>query len=341
MIVNAIFILVVFFSLLELFCSRKNFFIFLIPLVAMVIFVGIRSVGGTDYDVYKLYFESIPDAIYSYGLGYFGLNYVVKLFCDDFNLLIAVSGMSAVLMQGWYFYKNSNKPTLCLMMFYAVSFIWLDMVLIRQSIAAGLLLIAADFFFRRKNLLALIFLTFATMFHEVTVVIAIAGVILYKTNSRHYIKILLVSVVSLWWIKIIVVYLNQTILHNGNIEAYLSEPPFISGSLLIDFLFACFIYFLSTNQRTLIHEKEKKIYQVIMVLGIGILLVSYLLPVMARLSEYIKFFYILMTVSYISRQEKIANKVLLFVALFIYCAVRLNVFLTHFDGGFIYSTYMV
>ncbi|NZA22654.1 EpsG family protein [Citrobacter freundii] len=72
----------------------------------MVIFVGIRSVGGTDYDVYKLYFESIPDAIYSYGLGYFGLNYVVKLFCDDFNLLIAVSGMSAVLMQGWYFYKT-------------------------------------------------------------------------------------------------------------------------------------------------------------------------------------------------------------------------------------------
>ena len=47
-----------------------------------------------------------------------------------------------------------------------------------------------------------------------------------------------------------------------------------------------------------------------------------------------------MTVSYISRQDKITNKVLLFVALFMYCAVRLNVFLTQFDGGFIYSSYM-
>ncbi|MFP2308405.1 EpsG family protein [Citrobacter braakii] len=340
MIVNTIFIVVVFFSVLELFCSKKNLVIFLIPLVTMAIFVGIRSVGGTDYDVYKLYFESIPDAIYSYGLGYFGLNYVVKFFYNDFNLLIAVSGMCAALMQGWYFYKNSNKPTLCLMMFYAVSFIWLDMVLIRQSIAAGLLLIAADFFFRRKNLLALIFLIFATMFHEVTVVIAIAGVVLYKTNSKYYAKILLASVISLWWLKIIVLYLNQNILHNGNIDAYLNEPPFISGSLLIDFLFACFIYLLSAKQRELIHAKENKIYQVIIILGIGILLISYLLPVMARLSEYIKFFYILMTVSYISRQDKITNKVLLFVALFIYCAVRLNVFLTQFDGGFIYSSYM-
>ncbi len=103
MIVNAIFIVVVFFSLLELLCSRKNLVIFLIPLVAMAIFVGIRSVGGTDYDVYKLYFESIPDAIYSYGLGYFGLNYVVKYFFNNFNLLIAVSGIFAVIMQGWFF----------------------------------------------------------------------------------------------------------------------------------------------------------------------------------------------------------------------------------------------
>ncbi|HCW0181682.1 TPA: EpsG family protein [Citrobacter freundii] len=306
----------------------------------MAIFVGIRSVGGTDYDVYKLYFESIPDAIYSYGLGYFGLNYVVKYFFNNFNLLIAVSGIFAVIMQGWFFYKNSNKPTLCLMMFYAVSFIWLDMVLIRQSIAAGLLLIAIDFFFKRKNLLALIFLIFATSFHEVTVVIAIAGVILYKIDTRHYIKILLASVISLWWLKIIVVYLNQSILHNGNIEAYLNEPPFISGSVLIDFLFACFIYFLSAKQRALIHTKENKLYQVIIVLGIGVLIISYLLPVMARLSEYIKFFYILMTVSYISRQDKIFNKLLLFVALLIYCAVRLNIFLTQFDGGFIYSSYM-
>lgn len=340
MIINSIFIMVAFFSLLELFCNKKSLTLFLIPLIAMATLVSVRSIGGTDYDVYKLYFESIPDAIYSYGIGYYSLNYITKYLFNDFNMLIAISGMSAVLMQGWYFYRNSDKPTLCLMMFYAVGFIWLDMVLIRQSIAAGLLLIAADCFFKRKVILAIISIIVATMFHEVAIIIALAGVVLYKIDSKHYVKILLVSIFSLWWLKMVVVYLNQSILHNGNIEAYLNEPSFISGSLLIDFIFTCFIYFLSRSQKGLMHAKEYKIYQIIIFLGIGILIISYLLPVMARLSEYIKFFYILMTVSYISRQDRAVNKMLIFIILFIYCVVRLNLFLTQFDGGFIYRSYI-
>lgn len=340
MIINSIFIIISFLSLLELFSCRKVFILFVIPLILMAILAGIRSVGGTDYDVYQLYFESLPDVIYSYGYGYYILNCLVKYIFNDFNALIAVSSICAVFIQGWYFYRSSSKPTLCLMMFYAVGFIWLDMVLIRQSIAAGFLLIATDYFFRKKILLASVFVICATMFHEVAIIIAISGVIFLSINSKHYLKIIFISIILLWWLKVIIIYLNQAIFHNGNIDAYLNEPSFISGSLLIDFCFALFIYSLSKKQKENIPKNEYKLYQVIIFLGIGIIMASYLLPVMARLTEYIKFFYILMTVAFISRQNKISNKLFMFIVLFIYCAIRLNIFLTQFDGGFVYSSYI-
>lgn len=340
MIFNLFFFMIIPMAMLELMCSKKNIVIFSFSLMIMIALAGARSIGGSDYYVYQTYFDSIPQSIYSYGVGYYYLNLIVKELGGNFNSLVMVCSILSMSMQGIFFYRNAEKPVLCLIIFFALSFLWLDMVLIRQSIAAGLLLLSIDSWLRNNKTIALVLTCLATLFHETAAVMAIMIVVMFYIDTKYYIKTLIICMISLLWLKVFMMLINNAFIHNGNVDAYLNEPSSISGALLLDFSFTLFTYLLLRKYQEIISPKHYKLFQAALFLGVIFIGSSIILPVMARLNDYIKVIYILIFSSYIANVNKIEMKGAYFSIVILYCLFRLNVFITGFDGGFIYQSYL-
>lgn len=331
---NIFFIFLLMFALLDLSIQRKSLLLFILPLLALFFLAGFRGNGGDDFLVYEEYFYAIPEEIYNYGYGYLGLNVIVKYF-GDYSLFILISSFICISLQSIFIYHEAKSPCVILFLFYATSFLWLDFILIRQSIAVGFFIIAIIFYKKSYNGLTFLFFFFACLFHETTLFAALLFYVFSKTKGKTlFLTIVLLGVISPFFFEILTVVNNLTI-RNKNISAYLSYQVLPSTANIVEFLIAALCFAFMRRQIRDDNSREYIAYQSILISSFFVLLLSYSVPTLARFLEFFRIFYLILLVRLLMQLETI-SRYLIFIFIVVYCFLRINSFVNQFDSGFGY-----
>lgn len=328
------FIFLLMFAFLDVSIQRKNLILFTLPFLALLFLAGFRGNGGDDYLVYKDYFSSLPKEIYNYGYGYLGLNVIVRFF-GDYSLFIFISSFVCVLLQSIFIYHEAKSPCVVLFLFYATSFLWLDFILIRQSIAVGFFIIAIIFYKKNHNGLTFLFFFFACLFHETTLFVALLFYVFSKIKGKAlFLTLVLLGVMSPFFFEILTAVNNLTI-KNKNISAYLSYRVLPSAANMVEFSIAVLCFTFMRRQIRDDNSREYIAYQSILMSSFFVLLLSYSVPTLARFIEFFRFFYLILLV-HLLMQLEVISRYLIFILIATYCFLRMNSFIMQFDSGFGY-----
>lgn len=334
LIYNIVFVFLLVLALLDISVRQKSFILFLIPLIALIILTGFRGNGGDDFIVYEKYFESVPVELYNYGYGYFNLNVAVKYF-GEYKFFIFISALVCLCLQAVFIYRETNAPCLALFLFYSTSFLWLDFVLIRQSISTGFFLISILTFYRKRYVLSFIYFVLGFVFHETLLFAAIIFLIFYKLPNKTWIWLFLILILVTPFLSDILIVINDLTIKNKNISNYVSERTLPSLANAFEVLVGLGTLLLSKNKMKIYDKRWFMIYKSVVLCSFFILFVSYSVPPIARFLEYFRFFYFVLLAN-ILMHTNLKNRYIIFFIISVYCLTRLNSFIYQFDSGFDY-----
>lgn len=333
LIYNTIFVFLSFLALLDL-SHKKNLLFFLFPCFILLLLTAIRGNGGDDFYVYEKYFNALPNEIFNYGYGYYSLNMFVKNF-GEYPFFIIISSIICITLQAIFIYRETEKPTLVLFLFYSTSFLWLDFILIRQSISVGFFILAISFFKNNKKIFACLFLILSSLFHETTIFAGVVFYILYRAEKAGFLFTIGSVLIIAPFLSDIITIINDMTIKNNNITLYLEQRTLPSIANVIELTIA-FVAFYIINKNSVFRESnEYKIYKSILYSSLCILLLSYTIPSLARFLEFFRFFYFILVVRMLM-QFNVRSRYLFFVIILAYCFMRLNSFINQFDSGFDY-----
>lgn len=187
----AVFIL----SVLNLSISKEKMkIIFYIFMAFMILFVGLRKdLGGSDYYVYKAYFDAVPapwnlgsfNYFIHYKFLYMFLNSLVKIFSTNFfwlTLLVAAITLSLLFTQ---MYKYMKYPFFAFLFYLYKTFFYTNFVILRQSIAMMIFFFAIKFIIEKKFIKYVICILIASLFHTTALIL----LPLYFLNRFDFSKI--------------------------------------------------------------------------------------------------------------------------------------------------------
>lgn len=333
LIYNAIFLFLTLFALLDL-SDKKNLAFFVIPCFTLFILTAFRGNGGDDFFVYEQYFNSIPDELFKYGYGYYILNVIVKN-VGDYSLFIIISSSLCIILQSIFIYRESEKPCFVLFVFFATSFLWLDFILIRQSIAVGFFIIAMIYFKNNKNILALLFLCMASLFHETAIFAGLMFYILYRVNKSGAIISVLILILIAPFLSEVISIINNLTIKNNNVNLYINQRALPSLANIVELLAAFIAFYKIKNTTAFRSDVDRKCYKSILLSSLCILVLSYTIPSLARFLEYFRLFYFILLAKLLSRLD-FTSRYLLLIVIVLYGFLRLNSFINQFDTGFDY-----
>ncbi|APW69043.1 EpsG family protein [Salmonella enterica] len=333
LIYNTVFLFLVLCALLDL-ADKKNFFLFTLSFIVLLILMGFRGNGGDDFLVYQQYFNSLPIILYDYGVGYFYLNSFAKYF-GNYEFFIFVSSLLCLSLQSFFIYSETEKPCLVLLLFYSTSFLWLDFILIRQSIAVGFFVVAISLYKNSRNKLSFLFFVFSALFHETAFFAAALFYIFSKLEKKGILIAILILLILSPFLSDILVIINNITIKNKNVELYLGEHALPSIANIAEFLMAVLAFIIIKKDDIFRNSKEYRLYKVIIIASFCILVLSYTVPTLARFLEYYRLFYFLL-LTRMFMYFNLRSRYMIFIALTVYGFVRMNSFIYQFDSGFDY-----
>lgn len=334
LIYNSLLLFFVLFSVIDILTKKKSFSLYLPILLPLIFITALRGNGGTDFSIYELYFNALPDIIYNYGYGYLALNKMVS-YLGDYHLLILITSFLSISLQAYYLYKETQYPSVALLIFFSSSFILLNFILIRQAIAVGLVLAALLFYINKRVYISILLSTLSVLFHETAFFVLILFFILKKTPRNISYTLLILLIISIPFLSDIVILLNNVTINNQNVLNYINDKTLPSLANLVEITLAGACYFWISKKELFTNNREKNIYYSILVSSIIILILSYSIQPIARFIEYYRIVYIVLYIKVLSNLNN-SNKLILFLLIVIYCTARLNSFLYQFDNGFEY-----
>lgn len=148
--------------------------VYILLLIFFILYVGFRKdLGGSDYFVYKAYFNAVPvpwklgsfSYFIHYRYFYKLLNSIVKIFTDQFfwfTLVIAIITLTILFKQT---YKYLMYPFFGMIFYLYKTFFFTNFVVLRQSIAMMIFFIAIKYIIDRKFYKYVLIMLIATLFH--------------------------------------------------------------------------------------------------------------------------------------------------------------------------------
>lgn len=175
----------------------------------MMLFSGLRWNCGTDWEPYKVVFDSICAGTKNidehFDAGYVLLNKIIAVFSQDYTFFLLVDSFLAIFLICKAVQKNHNiNKNVALYIFFLNYFCVHYMGSNRRIIAIGFLLNAFVAFFERKYLMWLILQVLAFHFHRASIV-GVLGVFLPRqilTSKKIYILITISTLLGLFQFSI-------------------------------------------------------------------------------------------------------------------------------------------
>lgn len=195
-----LFVSLIILSLLEFFSKKRIFFI--IAMIEIILFAGLRYETGYDYLSYKAFFERVRSFgdILSGGIdaepGYLLTNYIVKMFGMDFTVFILIYSVVSLTLLGWFVYKNVSYPTMILVYYVSRFYFVRDMGQIRASFVAIIFLYCLPAI-KEKNLPKVVLLSLlGSCFHIVALFIIPAYFFVEIIKKLTLQKVMILTIIS-------------------------------------------------------------------------------------------------------------------------------------------------
>lgn len=307
--------------------------------ITIILLGGFRNFGGSDYLIYKDYFDKIDNPPHQYELLYYKLNELISFAHLNFNNFIFITSTFTIGFHCWFIKKNTSKAELGILFFYSTTFIWLDNILIRQSIASCFLLLSLSHMaVENKRIHAILYLITASLFHSSAAIAGTITIAIFLTKNKivPFLVIILIPLITLpSEFENIIRITNNEIISNPNVVQYLNNSEGTSSANIIELFLAWAS--LRRLRKTTISKRE--IWNAALMSALLFTIASFKIPALARFIEYYRIIYIIIITEYISNINGLEKKFAIGAAL-LYCLIRLNNFTQNFDNGITYTSYL-
>ena len=306
-----------------LFSQKKYEFLMLTSLI-LILFVGMRYESGGDWYSYKKLYELNYVASTEYL--YWFMSIIHKEIFNSFAIFIFMIASVTILIKLYVLDKITKNVVFAVFMFICLSYINIDIGLIRNSIAIAFFMLTVYYYDKGKHKFAyLYFLTAFFFHHSVLLMVFIFFIKNIKVSFLYYFVILSVLTVSMFEIMRVVVIYFSSMLENipyvyYKLNHYLSHEAFQNSSLNIytsryALLSVVFLYY---------RNKIKEDYYIgIFIIGSCImLLIGFNVQFYTRIGVYLTIYEIIIVTKFINlfkgRNKAIIYPVLIFFYLIIF-----------------------
>lgn len=273
-----IFMVLILLSMINIYISKEKLKSFYIIFgVFITFFTALRdNLGGSDYYVYKEYFNNIPNIFniqnYSYfikyEIGYEYFNSLIKYFTDNYIGLFFIISVTTVPVILSLNYKYCRYPFFTLSFYMYKTFFYTNFIAMRQSIALTIFLIALKYIINGNLKKYTICILTASLFHSSAIVLFplyfVRKIKLYKLNIINIILIgicILIfsnSIINLLEIILnILGFSNEVINKISNIES--------TVGLNLHVVEILFIYYIFRGRYKMNNEEDKIILNIFII----------------------------------------------------------------------------
>ena len=325
-------------SMLELLSNNKsiNKFLLISITICLTILTGTRTWGGEDLDNYRAFFENIDSSVISYGIFYEALNrfaIFLNLTFDQFLLILAAI---VIPPQAYFFHKFCRYPSTALFLFYALNFIWLDHILIRQSIASVFILFAASLYIAGKSIGSAVSVAVATLFHASALLFSTMSVAMLSNIYIRTLFAVLFIVFSITLFNAPHAWIESMPGLSPNIPRYLTESEGTAVSNLLETFIAILLFYKTQSHYS---PRERTLFTAILFSTLVVLLLSYIIAPAARFLDYSKLFFVIIIIRYLESKPSQLRPVLA-LPIYFYGIAKIYHFCMTFDGGVLFNAYI-
>lgn len=216
-----LFILIVFTIKYDILHHTKNkVFWFFVCAAICGLLAGFRYQVGLDSINYEQLFEEASFDFITYGFeGTIGtyqyeplwmlLYYLVNLIGGDYYTFQLIVGLVVNFVIFYFFYKYSTHYFTCTLIYFALSFLYLNTEIMRAVLSICVLLLSYKYLIKKKYLKFILWMLFATLFHRSAAILAIICPLGAKFVGRK-----IISVTNIFIIVVICLLIRPSFLGN-------------------------------------------------------------------------------------------------------------------------------
>ena len=178
-----------------LFANKRYKVIFLFFIISLlVLFSGFRSENGLDYNNYLILYNESRYASSEYL--YWFISILHKDIFDSFRLFVFMSSLILIFMKVYFLNKLSDHIFLTIFIFICISFIYVDMGLIRNSYSFSFFILSMYYYINNKRWMSYFYFVVAFFFHHAAIFMLFVYFLnKYRRVSSLYLYLILISLV--------------------------------------------------------------------------------------------------------------------------------------------------
>ena len=178
-----------------LFANKRYKVIFLFFIISLlVLFSGFRSENGLDYNNYLILYNESRYASSEYL--YWFISILHKDIFDSFRLFVFMSSLILIFMKVYFLNKLSDHIFLTIFIFICISFIYVDMGLIRNSYSFSFFILSMYYYINNKRWMSYFYFVVAFFFHHTAIFMLFVYFInKYRRVPSLYLYLILISLI--------------------------------------------------------------------------------------------------------------------------------------------------
>ncbi|MGG7161201.1 EpsG family protein [Clostridium baratii] len=211
----SIFIVLILFSMINLYIKKENLkFVYIAFGVFITLFTATRdNIGGSDYFVYKDYFNNITnifnlqgyDYFIKYEIGYKYLNALIKCFTNNYIWLFFIIAMITIPIILKLNYQYCKYPFFTMAFYMYKTFFYTNFIAMRQSIALTIFIVAFKYIINGDFKKYAFSIIIASLFHSSAIVL----LPLYFVRKIKFYKLSFIQIILIG--GIILIFSNSII----------------------------------------------------------------------------------------------------------------------------------
>ena len=239
-----------------------------IIVVLLILYAGLRSNYGYDYENYVIYFNeinSLSDVFNTgYEKGYATLIYIFKNFGFGFSTLLLFIAFVSVGLKSITIKRQSIFPELSLLIYFLLFYVYNDVEQIRHGISVSFCFYSFNYLMRddfKSKIISIFLYILSVLFHTSSILFILVILLKDRKISNKGMISLVCASIILGMVNIfgILELINNALLHsaylNVKLAAYNNESqPLINASLIIKCVFLAMYYLTAYDKKDRKHR---------------------------------------------------------------------------------------
>lgn len=234
----------------------------LLVFLSLWLISGVRSFVGTDFTAYKNYFDILNYyslSYHEYEIGYYLLNYLVRLFTNDAQYLFLITSFIVIFLTTRTLKEYSVSYMLSIFLFITLYFYYNSFNILRQYIAVSIVFYSVRYILRDNSKKYILTILIASLFHNTSLImIPFYWLLKMKISNIRYFVLFLLSIVLSFITPNLISLISKIIPGLSSYVNYYSEGA--SANSVIIITLSILIFSLVNKKNILAFDENSKIY---------------------------------------------------------------------------------